>query len=70
MTAQITIDVSQFPATESGNFESILNWVRAQPSHSSIHVYYRNRMTAPLPRRFQTVLQALGCTVTRRVVCS
>lgn len=53
-------------STQPGNWDTLLEWVKASPAVKQIHVILPSRLH-PEMRFYQNKLQSLGCTVTRRV---
>jgi hypothetical protein len=54
-------------SVQNGQMESILEWVAGHPRNSAIHIALPSVLSGSIPRKYQTSLQALGCTVTAKL---
>ena len=52
-------------STVQGNWDTLLEWVKASPAIKRIHVILPSRLH-PEMRFYQNKFQSLGCTVTRK----
>ena len=68
----VVIDCSDWRSSDSDlttSFDALVQWVRSLSPHSPVHVYMRSQLSGCIPRRYQTQLQSLRCTVTAKVCC-
>jgi len=70
--SSLVIDFSDLQHTDKHplfdfDLNNFMDWVKSYPRRSDIHVFVRSSIVSASNRKLQSRLQALGCTVTRKV---